>query len=86
MYYTEQQNSKPMTVGDWFVTLLVLAVPVVNVIMYLVWACGSSGNLNRKNFCVASILCFVIVLAFVVVISLFASVSGMIINTIGSVF
>ncbi|KKK63743.1 hypothetical protein LCGC14_2991240, partial [marine sediment metagenome] len=40
--------------------------------MYLGWACGSSGNLNRKNFCVASILCFVIVLAFVVVISLFA--------------
>jgi hypothetical protein len=43
-------------------TLLVLAIPLVNLIMYLVWALSGSGNLNRRNFCRASIYWFLIIL------------------------
>jgi hypothetical protein len=48
-------NDETMTTGAWFLTLLVLAVPVLNVIMYIIWALGA-GNQNRATFCRASIL------------------------------
>ena len=58
----EHADTRPMTVGDWMLTLLVLAISLVNLIMYLVWALSSSGNLNRRNFCRASIYWFLIIL------------------------
>ena len=54
-----------MTMGEWLITLIVLAIPCVNVIMYFVWAFGN-GNENRKNFCRAGL----IVMAIGIVLSL----------------
>lgn len=51
--------------GEWLITLIVLAIPCVNVIMYFVWAFGN-GNENRKNFCRAGL----IVMAVGIVLSL----------------
>lgn len=66
-------QERPMTTGGWMVTLLVLALPLVNIIMYLVWALGG-GDAGRRNFCRASILWFLIALAvygvFLVVLAL----------------
>ncbi len=36
-------NEQPMTTGQWFWTMLIMSVPVVNVIMFIVWALGN-GN------------------------------------------
>lgn len=58
-------NKAVMTMGEWLVTLIVLAIPCVNVIMYFVWAFGN-GNENRKNFCRAGL----IVMAVGIVLSL----------------
>jgi hypothetical protein len=58
-----EQETRPMTIRDWMITLLVLAIPIVNIIMYLVWACGSSGNVNRKTFCQACLIWFLIIFA-----------------------
>jgi hypothetical protein len=44
-----------MTTGQWFWTLVILAVPLLNVIMYIVWALGS-GNRSRVTYCRASML------------------------------
>jgi len=55
-----EDDSYPMTVGDWMITMLILAIPVVNIIMYLVWAFGSSGNMSRKTYCQAGLLWMVI--------------------------
>ena len=49
-------NEKPMSVGDWFITILILGIPLVNLIMYLVWAFSSGTNLNKKNFCKATLI------------------------------
>jgi len=59
----DQSDTRPLTVGDWMVTLLILAIPMVNIIMMLVWAFSSTGNLNRRNYCLASLLWFVIMVA-----------------------
>ena len=50
------QDTRPMSVGAWFVTLLVLTIPMVNIVMYLVWAFGPGGNVNRRNYCRAVLL------------------------------
>ena len=49
-------NEKPMSVGDWFITILIWGIPLVNIIMYLVWAFSSGTNLNKKNFCKATLI------------------------------
>lgn len=59
-------NKAVMTMGEWLITLIVLAIPCVNVIMYFVWAFGN-GNENRKNFCRAGLIVMAIgiVLSFI---------------------
>ncbi len=57
-------DTRPLTLGEWMITLLVLWIPLVNIIMYVVWAISDTGNVNRKRFCQASILWFLIVVAF----------------------
>lgn len=48
-----------MSTGEWFVTLLILALPFIGLIMLIVWALGD-GNVNRRNFCRASLLWFAV--------------------------
>ena len=56
-YYQNQHdpNKDVMGIGEWLITLIVLAIPCVNIIMYFVWAFGN-GNENRKNFCRAGLI------------------------------
>jgi len=69
-------RTRPMTVGDWFVTILILAIPIVNLIMYLVWAFSSTGNINRKNFCIASLIWMLIGIAIAVFLVLVVGVGA----------
>jgi hypothetical protein len=68
------EDTRPMTVGDWMLTILVLAIPLVNLVMYLVWAFGSSGNVNRRTYCQAVLAWFAILLGVGLVLGLFSSV------------
>ena len=60
-------NEEPMSTGAWFLTLLVLAIPLLNLIMYFIWACGV-GNRSRVTFCRATILWSLIGLAIYLVL------------------
>lgn len=66
-------DNRPMSTGAWFLTLLVLAIPLVNLIMYVIWALGV-GNRSRVTFCRASILWTVIIIGIYAIIF---SLSGM---------
>jgi len=67
IYSTQNsQDVSVMTTGDWFVTQLILAIPLVNIIMLLVWGFSSSGNLNRRNFCRATLIWAAIAIGFYV--------------------
>jgi hypothetical protein len=63
-------DTSPMSVKDWFITLLILAIPMVNLVMYLVWAFGSYGNLNRRNFCRAGLLMFALAVGIFLIFSI----------------
>lgn len=56
------QDESVMTTGDWFVTQLLLAIPVVNIVLLLVWGFSSSGNHNRRNFARATMVWWLIAL------------------------
>jgi hypothetical protein len=65
----ERYQDETMSTGAWFLTLLVLGIPFVNLILYIVWACGV-GNRNRVTFCRASILLTVIGFAIILILHL----------------
>jgi uncharacterized membrane protein YvbJ len=44
-----------ITTLGWIGTFLVLIIPIVGLVLYFVWAFGS-GNLNRRNYCRASLI------------------------------
>jgi len=50
---------KPMTIGDWILTWILLSIPVVGVIMLFVWALSSDTQKSKQNFARAT---FVVIL------------------------
>lgn len=52
----QQWESTPLSMGEWLLTILIGMVPCVGLVIYCVWAFGSSGNLNRKNYCRAYLI------------------------------
>lgn len=79
MSETGNFDSRPLTVSEWFITLLVLAIPLVNVVMYIYWAVAEGVNLNKRNFCRASIawafIC-ILIAAFVMMAGGIAAIIG----------
>ena len=51
----DSDNNRPLSTGEWFITILVLALPLIGLIMQFVWA-FSDGNIGRRNFCRAALI------------------------------
>jgi hypothetical protein len=56
--YREYQEylRKPLTVGEWFIMMLITAIPVVGIVMLFVWAFSENTNVNKANWAKASLL------------------------------
>jgi hypothetical protein len=53
----ENRASAPvMSLGDWIITLIVLAIPIVGLVMMFVWAFSSGTNPNKANLCKAYLI------------------------------
>ena len=59
----EDQKKMPMSVKDWLLTLLIIAIPVVGIVMLFVYAFGNNENLNRQNWAKAQLIVLAIVVA-----------------------
>jgi hypothetical protein len=64
-------ENRPMTVGDWIVTFIVLAIPIVGIIMQFVWALSSDTQPSKRTFCQAGLILTAIVIV-VAVVAVFA--------------
>jgi len=73
-------NDSPMTLGDWIITFLLLAIPIVNIVLLFVWALGKDANKSKKTYCQAEL----IVLGFVLVLYLafFGAFFGSMMNSL----
>jgi hypothetical protein len=47
---------KPLSVGDWLITLIVLAIPVVNIVMLFVWAFSDTTHPSKQTYAKASLI------------------------------
>ncbi len=57
--------AKPMSVKDWLITLVIVAIPLVGFIMLFVYAFSDSENVNRKNWAKANLILLAIIFALV---------------------
>ncbi|MGH8235037.1 MAG: hypothetical protein ACREPU_12725 [Rhodanobacteraceae bacterium] len=54
------QETAPVSLGDWILTLIVLAIPIVGLVMLFVWGFGSGTHPSKQNFCRASLILYLI--------------------------
>ena len=52
-------DNRPVSVGDWMVTYILLCIPIVNLILLFVWAFGTSPE-SKANWAKATLLWMVI--------------------------
>ena len=71
-YNTNYNNmdTTPMSMGDWILTILALFIPCAGVIIYLVWAFGKKGNVNRRNYCRAYLIIYAVIMAIYLIVFL----------------
>lgn len=62
----ENSNQKPMSVKDWLITLLIMAIPLVGFIMLFVYAFSDSENINKKNWAKAQLIMLAIIIGLVI--------------------
>ena len=68
----------PMSIGDWIITSIILAIPIVGFVMLFVWGFGSNTHPSKANWAKASLI--MIGISFLIVVSCFGLISGVIIN------
>lgn len=57
-----------ITVGEWLVTMLIAAIPLVNVVMLFVWAFGSNTKLSKANWAKATLIFLAVAVVFYLVV------------------
>ena len=61
----ENNQYKPMTVGNWIVTYLLMAIPIVGFILVLVWAFSGTNQPSKKSWAQATLIMMLISSVFV---------------------
>jgi len=72
MEYTQPQtvsgNSGIVGFGEWLVTLILTAIPIVGIVMLFVWAFGSDTKPSKANWAKATLLFVAIAVVFYVLV------------------
>lgn len=56
MEIINEPQPRPVSTGDWFVTILIAAIPIIGFIMLFVWAFGDATNPSKANWAKATLL------------------------------
>ncbi len=67
-----QGMEKSVSVGDWMLTMFLMAIPVVNLILLLVWAFGGGATPSKANWAKAVLLWMVISIGIGIVVGVIA--------------
>ena len=65
--YGVSDRESPMSVGQYVGTFLLGAIPLAGFILYIVWAFSSDTNINKKNFCRAWLIMYLIGIALYII-------------------
>ena len=61
---------KPVTVGNWMLTILLMCIPIVNLVLLFVWGFGSNTPVSKANWAKASLIWMAIFIVFYVILFL----------------
>ncbi len=64
----QDSRSQIMTVGDWIITILITAIPIVGLVMLFVWAFGDNQNQNKANWAKANLIWMLIMIVFMAIV------------------
>ena len=72
--YGPVMDTSPLSLGQWVLTILASMIPCAGIILYFVWAFSKNGNVNRRNYCRASlIITGVVMLIYVIFFIIFGA-------------
>lgn len=54
--FQNRENNQVITLGEWLITLLLMAIPVVNIVLLFVWGFTDSTPISKKNYARASLI------------------------------
>ncbi len=69
-YPQYDQTREVMSVGQYLGMFILSAIPVVNVICWIVWLCSKKTNKNKKNYIIATIVLWLIGVVAAIALSL----------------
>ena len=61
-------QSNEVTVGEWFITMLIMIIPIVNIIMMFVWAFGGGTQPSKANYFKAALIFVLIAIVLQVIL------------------
>jgi ABC-type multidrug transport system permease subunit len=74
-----QQAEQPISLGQWIIIMILVAIPCVNIIMLFIWAFSNNVTTSKKNYARAML----IFMAIAIVLGLiFGSVAASMISSI----
>lgn len=75
---TYHESAEVLSTKDWLITLIIAAIPIVNIIMMFVWGFGDGTNPNKANWAKAYLLFIAIaaVLYFLLMVVVFGVMWG----------
>lgn len=77
--YIAPKNLSVVSIGDWIITFVLMAIPFVNIIMLFVWAFGGSSTPTSKaNWAKAALILYLI--SIVLVICFWGSIMAMVVG------
>jgi hypothetical protein len=56
-----------VSVGDWMITILITAIPLVGLIMLFVWAFGGGAQASKKNWAIATLIWYAIAIVLLII-------------------
>ena len=67
-------TTEVMSVGSYIGVFILSAIPIVNIICWIVWLVSANTNKNKKNYIIANIVLFVIGIVLFILVMMIASV------------
>ena len=84
--YSQNQNftkkQSVVSIGNWIITFILMAIPLVNLIMLIIWAFGNGTSESKANWAKATLILYLIVT--LLVICFWGSLAVSLLSSLGS--
>jgi succinate dehydrogenase/fumarate reductase cytochrome b subunit len=74
--YNVVKNQSVVSIGDWIITIILMAIPFINLIMLFVWAFGNGTPESKANWAKATLIFYLI--GIILVVLFWGSIAAMV--------